>query len=320
MVLETIAEPAGAGKPAAAAADVRALERRIADPLADHDLQLSLSLCYELHYTSFRHVDAAWEWDPGLLAFRSELERLFMSSLRREAGEPAGDVPPEEIGGRLLLMKPDRSVGRMNEHLSREADMSQVLEFLIHRSPVRLRRPDTYGWTIARLRGAPRRTLARLFEVTVPARTLYSRSMRALGLDDRDGAYLDLLPGSTLAEMNLLSYFGLHRRARGAMLGQIAMLEILQPPEERACERALRRLGADDESRIGFAAAKSETDEPAPAPSLEMAEDMARSNPDLGRDIILGAKAVLAVQGRLLRRVLDRWRRGASSLLPEQRP
>ena len=47
---------------------------------------------------------------------------------------------------------------------------------------------------------------------------LFAETMRALGLDPTYGAYLDALPGTTLATVNLISLFGLHRRWRGALV------------------------------------------------------------------------------------------------------
>ena len=38
------------------------------DALTDEDLQLSLAVCYELHYRGFDEVADGWEWDPALLA------------------------------------------------------------------------------------------------------------------------------------------------------------------------------------------------------------------------------------------------------------
>ena len=56
--------------------------------------------------------------------------------------------------------------------------------------------------------------------------TLFARSMGALGLDSTYGAYVDRLPGITLATVNLMSLFGLHRRWRGAIVGHLAAFEV----------------------------------------------------------------------------------------------
>ena len=40
--------------------------------LAEEDFQLSLYLCYELHYRGLAGVDERWEWDPSLLELLAE--------------------------------------------------------------------------------------------------------------------------------------------------------------------------------------------------------------------------------------------------------
>jgi hypothetical protein len=44
------------------------------DPYGE-DLQLALNCCYELHYRCFTGVADDWEWDPGLLGVRRQLEK-----------------------------------------------------------------------------------------------------------------------------------------------------------------------------------------------------------------------------------------------------
>ena len=46
------------------------------DPF-NNDVQLSLFMCYQLHFGGFDGVDDSWEWHPGLLAWRAGLERSF---------------------------------------------------------------------------------------------------------------------------------------------------------------------------------------------------------------------------------------------------
>src|SRR4051794_30777819 len=52
-----------------------------ADPLTDEDLQLSLAICYELHYRGFEDVDDGWEWQPDLLRLRAGLEDRHLAAL-----------------------------------------------------------------------------------------------------------------------------------------------------------------------------------------------------------------------------------------------
>ena len=44
---------------------------------------------------------------------------------------------------------------------------------------------------------------------------LFRKLLRALGLDDAYGAYVDAVPGITLALSNVMSLFGLRRELRG---------------------------------------------------------------------------------------------------------
>src|SRR5690349_25067918 len=59
-----------------------------ADPYGD-DLQLALYCCYELHYRGFAGVPDHREWEPGLLALRREIERVFEAALHADV--PRGD-------------------------------------------------------------------------------------------------------------------------------------------------------------------------------------------------------------------------------------
>src|SRR5438045_2693004 len=57
------------------------------------------------------------------------------------------------------------------------------------------------------------------------------------------GAYLDRLPGTTLATTNLISLFGLHRRWRGALVGHLALFEMTSVVPMARYSAALERLG-----------------------------------------------------------------------------
>ena len=67
--------------------------------------------------------------------------------------------------------------------------------------------------------------------------------MEAVGLDRAYGAYLDLIPAITLATVNLMSLFGLHRRWRGAIVGHLALFEMTSSIPNRRYGDGLRRLG-----------------------------------------------------------------------------
>jgi hypothetical protein len=138
--------------------------------------------------------------------------------------------------------------------------------------------------------------------------------MRALGLDDSYGAYLGRLPAETLATVNLMSMFGLHRRWRGAIVGHLAMFEITSARPNRLYARALRRLGVETATEF--------FDEHVEADSIheniaayDLAQGLVVQEPALGADILFGARALLALDGIWASSVLDAWGRGDSSLL-----
>lgn len=52
------------------------------------DVQLALYVCYELHYRGFAGVDPpGWEWNPGLLHLRAQLEEAFLAAVQRDVGD-----------------------------------------------------------------------------------------------------------------------------------------------------------------------------------------------------------------------------------------
>jgi hypothetical protein len=288
-------------------------------PLGSDDLQLALYLCYELHYRSFDGVDAAWEWSPVLLGARAILERAFFGAL--EDCIPNEQVDPAAVGDRLFALEADDQGVSLSRRLELKPDVTQFREFVIHRSLYQLKEADPHSWAIPRLSGAPK---AALLEVQSdeygggrPERmhsTLFAKTMRALGLDTHENAYLEAVPGSTLATVNLMSGLGLHRDRRGAIVGHLAMFEMTSAIPNRRYGDALRRLGFDDEATDFY-------DEHVEADSVheniaayDLAGGLARSEPELAPDIIFGAKAMLFLEDLFARNLLDSWDEGTTSL------
>ena len=289
--------------------------------LADDDVQLALYLCYELHYGELEGVDDDWEWDPGLLAFRAVLERAFETALRATVAQPAA-VQPSQLSDalqRLVAADDGPSLSRFVElHATRE----QLREFVVHRSAYQLKEADPHSWAIARLSGAPK---AALVEVQADEygggraerihATLFAKAMRAVGLDPRYGAYVEQLPAITLATVNLMSLCGLHRRLRGALVGHLAAFEMTSSLPNRRYGNGLRRLGFGTDATDFF-------DEHVEADAVheqvaawDLAGGLANAEPRLAADILWGAAALLELDCRWARHLLDAWERGESSLL-----
>ena len=292
------------------------------DPLADEDLQLALYLCYELHYRGLPGVDERWEWAPSLLALRQALEDRFEAALRAAVG-PVGPVPTAEDFDLAL-----RAIGdgddwpSLSRHLEREASIEQVLEFLVHRSAYQLKEADPHAWAIPRLAGAPKAALVEIqadeYGGGRPERMharLFADAMEALGLDSTYGAYLDHIPGVTLATVNLMSLCGLHRRLRGAITGHLALFEMTSSIPNRRYAAGLRRLGVEDPRALAFFDEHVEADAVhEQIAAVDLAGGLARMEPALAADIVWGARALVEVEARWARLLLDAWADGRSSL------
>jgi heme oxygenase-like protein len=291
------------------------------DPLADDDLQLALYACYELHYRSFAGVDEAWEWDPRLLTVRAELEAVFEAALRRAVTVAA--VAPEAVEAELRRMVADDDGPPLSRTLERRASMEQFREFMVHRSAYQLKEADPHSWVVPRLAGRAKEALVEVqsdeYGGGRPGRmhaSLFAASMRAVGIDDAYGAYLDAIPGTTLATVNLMSLLGLHRRLRGGIVGHLAVFEMTSPEPNRRYGNGLRRLG--------FGRAATEFfDEHVEADAVheqiaahDMCGSFAEAEPMLAGDVLFGARCALLLDVRWATGVLEKWSAGESSLRP----
>jgi hypothetical protein len=291
-----------------------------AEPLGDEDLQLALYLCYELHYRGLPGVDPGLEWDPFVLALRRDLEQAFLDGLI-EATPRRSVVDADEVGPLLFKLAESDAAPSLSGHLEAAGTLEEFREFVVHRSAYQLKEADPHSWAIPRLEGGAK---AALLEVQydeygsgraerIHAR-LFAEAMEALGLDSAYGAYLDRLPAHTLATVNLMSLFGLHRRWRGAIVGHLAMFEITSPEPNRRYAAALRRLG--------FERATPFFDEHVEADSIheniaayDLAGGLAAQEPELIPDVLWGADCLLALEGRWAARLLADWERSETSLL-----
>lgn len=289
------------------------------DPLGDDDLHLSLYLCYELHYRGLPGVDARLEWDPAVLTFRAALERAFEGALREQVGTTER-AEPARLPHVLRSLARDET-GTLSRFLERTATLEQFREFLIHRSAYHLKEADPHSFAIPRLSGAAKTAIAEIQADEYGGgrpewmhASLFAATMRALGLDDAEGRWLDRIPGSTLASVNAMSLFGLHRRLRGAAVGHLAMFELTSTTPNRRYGNGLRRLGFDEEATRFF-------DEHVEADAVHeaiAADDLVGSlvaaEPELAPDVLFGARALLVLEERIGRHLLGAWSAGGSSL------
>ncbi len=295
---------------------------RATDVLADEDVQLALFVLYELHYRGIDGVDDAWEWQPDLLAARAVLEDAFERSVRALVQVPDREPRTAAEVAEALFELTDADDGpSVSTYVAKRATDAQLHEFVIHRSIYHLKEADPHSWALPRLVG---RAKSALIEVQADEygggrpghihSELFAGTMRALGLDDSYGAYVDAVPAPTLANVNLMSLFGLHRRLRGAIVGHLAAFEMTSSIPCRKYGNGFRRLGYGQDVTFYF-------DEHVEADAVheqiagrDLAGGLVEAEPDLADDVLWGAAAYLAVDGLAGAQMLGAWQAGQSAL------
>jgi len=312
-LFEALEGPPDTGLEAPAAVDS-------ADPLADEDLQLALYVAYEIHYAGISGVEERWEWAPSLIGFRAELERPFEAAVA-ELVQPATAAELASVGAALQEIVAEDPGPPLSRYMETQGTLEQMHEHVIHRSAYQLKEADPHSWAIPRLSPVPK---AALLEVQADEygggdaermhSVLFAKTMTALGLDPAYGAYLEQLPALTLATVNLMSGFGLHRRRRGAIVGHLAAFEMTSSIPNRRYGNALRRLGCGPEATHFY-------DEHVEADAVheniaawDLAGGLAADEPEVAADILFGARALLQLEARWATHLMDSWDRGESSL------
>jgi hypothetical protein len=289
--------------------------------IVEDDLHYALYLCYELHYRSFADLDERWEWHPGLLEFRARLEQGFEALLFDRIGHPLSHVP-DELGEELKATIAADGSSSLATFIEQRATAEQFREFVIHRSAYQLKEADPHTFAIPRISGRPKAALVEIqadeYGSGDPARmhsVLFADTMSALELDPSYGAYIEELPGSTLATVNLMSMFGLHRRWRGAIVGHLAAFEMTSAGPNRQYANGLRRLGLDSPAATGFYAEHVEADSVHENIAVyDLAEAFALQEATLAGDVLFGARALLHLDDVFAAHLLDSWTAGESSL------
>jgi hypothetical protein len=301
---------------ASSVARVGAADVQQADPYGE-DLQLALYCCYELHYRGFAGVSDDLEWDPGLLGLRRHLERAFLTALRADV--PGGTDVAAEVD--TLLVEPVDAWG-VSHHLRHAGQLWQLREYVAQRSLYHLKEADPQAWVIPRLTGPAKVALVTIehdeYGSGNPDRMharLFADMMTELGLCAEYGTYLGAAPAATLAEVNFMSLCGLHRRLRGALVGQLAATELTSSPSSDRLVRAMRRLGCGP-AAIEFFAEHIEAD--------AVHEQLVRhgviapllaAEPELAGAVVFGIQASTRLTDRLSDLLLRRWAEDRPTLL-----
>ncbi|MCZ3389438.1 MAG: iron-containing redox enzyme family protein [Actinomycetia bacterium] len=289
------------------------------DPLFGDDSALALYALYELHYRGFGAVDVTWEWQPDLLSWRRDLEQAVVRRLQDEVG-PLPQQP--QIPDALHALMDDADGPSLSGFLQERGTADQFREMAMHRSIYQLKEADPHTWTIPRLAGYPK---AAAVEIQADEygdgvardmhQNLFGLTMTELGLDPSYHAYLPLVPGWTLASVNIVSLFSLHRRWLGAAVGHLALFEMTSVEPMGASAAALRRLGFGADARHFYSVHVVADAHHQHVAADKLAKGLVNQQPELAHDVLFGGAAVMALETEAARRMIELWERDRSSLL-----
>jgi len=283
------------------------------------DLQLALYMCYELHYRGFAGVDPTWEWNPGLLHLRAQLERTFLAEVRRDVGS----IPPDQTAEAEMNDLSIESVDGTGPSywLRDNGTWQQMREYFVHRSLYHLKEGDPHAWAIPRLSGQAKASFVAIEFDEYGAgqgakvhQQLFADLLTAAELDATYLGYLEVVPAESLAVVNLMSLFGLHRQFRGAAVGHFASTEITSPPGSRRLVEALQRLNAPPECAAFYHEHVEADAVHEQVVRIDVVGDLVAREPQLDRDVVFGIRAHAVVEDRLADAIMASWKAGETSL------
>jgi hypothetical protein len=219
-----------------------------------------------------------------------------------------------DLAERLFDLSASFEGPSVSKFLHRQATLEQFAEFMVHRSIYQLKESDPHSWVIPRITGKPKAALVELqydeYGGGRPERlhaTMFGDSMEATGLDRTYGAYLDRVPGYTLANNNVMSLFGLHRRLRGAAMGHLGAYEATSSIPCRKYAGGVRRLGLPEVVAAYF-------DEHVEADAVheqvafrDICAAVVAEQPRLLPDVLFGAATCLHLDAVSAGLLLDAW-------------
>jgi hypothetical protein len=234
---------------------------------------------------------------------------------------PGSPVDIAKLRIQLQHLLKDESGPSLSTYLCENGDYDELTEFVIHRSIYQRKEADPHTWAIPRVRGRAKSALVHLqtdeYGGGRPGRShaeLFAKTMAALGLNPTPGAYVDHVPAVTLATDNLISFFGLHRRWRGALVGHLAAFEMTSVvPMSRYASAVRRILPGEDGAEFYDVHVEADVAHGEIA-ATDLVIGLAESDDVAAADILFGAASLLGLERRFASHLLDSWAIGASSL------
>jgi hypothetical protein len=253
------------------------------------------------------------EWDPRLLGVRRGLERQLEARLR--ARWPGHEPDPDDFAADLFTYIEGHDGPSLSRYVQTEATEEQVLDLLRCRSIYHLKESDPTAWVVPRLPVVAKAALAELlydeYGAGDPNRLhhhLFARGMEAVGLRSEYGAYLDDVPLEVLEMNNALSLFGLHRRLRGAAMGQLAAFEATSSVPSRWMAQGLDRLGMANEMIAYYTEHVSADAVHEQLAVRSVCGGLVEAEPEQTTEVFFGAFTCLDLEARLAATLLGRWR------------
>ncbi len=310
---------AGRSLPVRTRSAAETLAARAGDPFTDDDLQLSLAICYELHYRGFDGVDDGWEWDPALLGVRALLEERHTAALHDLVGDV--EVTDAPVDQQLAAVVAADDGPSLSGHLAKRGTLEQWREYLTVKSVYHLKEGDPHTWAIPRISGRAKAAMVEIQaneygggSVERMHSQLFAGMLRDLGLDDTYGALWDDAPAVTFASVNTMSLFGLHRRWRAACLGHLTAVEMTSSEPSRRYSLGLRRLGFSPGTAVFYDEHVEADAVHEQIAAVDMCGSLVAEDPGLTRDVLFGARCALAVDGLTAVHLLGAWEAGRSGL------
>lgn len=278
------------------------------------DATLALWVLHELSYRGFDDVDDAAEWDLGALAVRRRLEDDLERRMRERYAASAARPDTGDLAADLFTYIEQFEGPSLARFVQTTATRDQVLELLKWRSIYHLKEADPTAWVIPRL---PVRAKAALAELQYDEygggnpnqlhQNLFTRGMRAVGLNEKYGRYVGEAPTEFLEMNNALSMLGLHRRLRGAALGHLAAFETTSSEPSRRLAQGLRRLELAEELAEYY-------DEHVTADAVHdqlavrsICGTLVDDEPDQAEEIFFGAFVCMDMESRAAHAAFARW-------------
>jgi hypothetical protein len=287
-------------------------------PYADDDLQLALWIAYELYYRGFDDVDPERQWDPEIVAFRSNMDRPWSEWLEANCRVTPSNQP---VATQLRTLIDAADGPRLAPYLRRHATREQFREFVLNRSVYQLKEADPHSFGIPRLDGAAK---AALVEIEADEygggrrermhSELFRTTMRWLGLDDAYGRYVPDVPAVTLAVSNVMSLFALHSRWTAALLGHLAALEMTSTLPNRQYATGAVRLGASEDQARYFTEHVEADAVHEQIAAHDLCGSYVQEHPDAIGDVLFGARCALTLDDLSADHLLTKWNAAASSV------